>query len=152
MSHLHSHLPQLHEQASILNIVISFSKTQRFSPSDSCWQLSLVDLPTGVADNAWNEIKNWFCSAKTGSSSSFPRVTQRNWSCPMERDDWYLILSIISHTFQKGPYWSEITAWGFFLSLFYWGFCQFLSLFYFFFSFLVISIKQKPKLFVFLIA
>lgn len=43
MSHLHSHLPQLHEQDAILNIVISFSKTQRFSPSEYCWQLSLVD-------------------------------------------------------------------------------------------------------------
>jgi len=51
----------------------------------------------------------------------------------MDRDDWYLMLSITIHTFQKSPYCSEIIAWGFFLCFVLFGFLLVLFLVYFYF-------------------
>lgn len=139
VSHLQSHLTQLHQQPGTVNIVSSFSKTYRLSPveaDDSSW----VDLSVEVPDNGWNKIKNWLCAAKMDFSSSCPGVTQsQQWILPYGQR-WLISDTINYHPcLSKSPSSSEISL-GFVLGCFLFFFESFSSfhLYFVFFSFALI--------------
>lgn len=153
VSHLHSHPPHL--QAGIGSIITSFSRTSRFSPNESWWQLALVELSIGIPDNGQNKMETLTVSCKTRFPIILPKSHSKSQRITSLPRGWRWS---VSDTPSYHPHLSKtLTAAraepGFSL-----GFVLFICLLvlfcFAFFSFAVISTKQKlkTKLFIFLVA